>query len=71
MCIYIYHHIGLKQYAYILQLFIVVYYVGIMKEKQSHRSRSISGWNTDYLEEEYGSLIHALNFVETNANNLV
>lgn len=42
-----------------------------MEEKQSHRSRGISGWNTDYLEEEYGSLIHALNFVETNANNLV
>ena len=72
ICINIYHHhIVLKFYAYVLQLVIIVYYVGTMEEKQSHRSRGISGWNTDYLEEEYGSLNHALNFVETNANNLV
>ena len=50
-----YHHIVLKLYACILQLVIIVYCVGIMEEKQSHRSRGISGWNTDYPEEEYGS----------------
>ena len=52
---YMYHHIVLKLYAYILQLVIIVFCVGIMKEKQSHRSRGISGWNTEDLEEEYGS----------------
>ena len=50
-----YHDIILKSYAYILQLVIIVFCVGIMKEKQSHRSRGISGWNTEDLEEEYGS----------------